>query len=281
MVSFFRGVASAPRTPFRGTSDPLAAGLLPRPLAIGLSAVTSVPELVPVVRVLSAGLVDHVSLRSAAIDDEVGRALARGARQLVVLGAGLDARAYRMKELEGVKVFEVDHPATQAHKRDKLGDRKARATSVTFLAVDFERDSLGDKLEQGGHDASAPTAWIWEGVTPYLPKVAIESTLGVVARRSAPRSTLMVTYLTPDMISVPHVPRSLLMLGFHVLGEPIRHSMSTLDARVMLGDYALDVVADTGSEEWAQRFLVGDRSPVGISERLAVGVRADREPRKR
>jgi methyltransferase (TIGR00027 family) len=279
MVSFFRGIASAPGTPFRGMEDPVAKDLLPRPLALGLAAVESSPLFIPAMRLLSVGLVDHVSLRTAAIDDELGRALARGARQLVVLGAGLDSRAYRMNVLDGVRVFEVDHPATQADKTRRLRGRKPRAADVKFLAVDFERDSLEVELARGGHDETAPTAWIWEGVTPYLAKSAIESTLAVASSRSAPSSTMIATYLTPEMVSVPHVPRALLRAGFFALGEPIRHSMTSLEARVLFADHGFDVEADSGSEEWARRFLVGDRSLIGISERLAVAVRGEREPR--
>jgi len=279
MVSFFRGIASVPGSPFRGMTDPVAKALLPTPLSLGLSAVEAAPVLIPVMRLLSLGLVDHVSLRTAAIDDELGRALARGARQLVVLGAGLDSRAYRMQVLDGVRVFEVDHPATQADKIRHLRGQKARAADVRFLAVDFERDSLDAELARGGHDTEAPTAWIWEGVTPYLHRTAIESTLSVASARSAAASTMMVTYVEPELVSVPHVPLSILRAGFLALGEPIRCAMTSLETRVLFGDHGFDVVSDTGSEDWARRFLVGERSVVGIRERLAVAVRGEREPR--
>jgi methyltransferase (TIGR00027 family) len=103
--------------------------------------------------------------RTIAIDEAVR---ARPAPQVVILGAGLDARAWRMKELAGVDVFEVDHPASQQDKRDWIGDQVPLAGSLRYVPVDLTRDRLDAALTEAGHQPSAPTTWIWEGVVPYL-----------------------------------------------------------------------------------------------------------------
>ena len=136
-------------------------------------------------RMLSLGMVDHVSLRTAAIDDSVSASVAAGCEQLVILGAGLDGRAWRLEALRDVEVFEVDHPATQAEKRRRVARLAPRAREVRFVAVDFERQRLADRLAAAGHDATRATCWIWEGVTPYLVAPAIESTLHDIGDRSA------------------------------------------------------------------------------------------------
>ena len=91
---------------------------------------------------LGFGMVDHVCLRTAAIDAAVVRAVEAGCRQLVILGAGLDGRAWRLNALREVDVYEVDHPDTQAEKRRRVDGLMQAASSVSFVPVDFARDRL-------------------------------------------------------------------------------------------------------------------------------------------
>ncbi|MFI1912748.1 class I SAM-dependent methyltransferase [Nocardia sp. NPDC020380] len=137
-----------------------------------------------------------LAARTVAIDDAVRE---RGAPQLVILGAGLDARAWRMPELAEVTVFEVDHPASQAVKHVRMGERTA-LTAVRFVPVDFGKDVLGAALAAAGHDETRPTTWIWEGVVPYLTSGEVAATIAEIARRSAPGSRLIITYPTPNLV---------------------------------------------------------------------------------
>ncbi|MCU1362069.1 MAG: S-adenosyl-L-methionine-dependent methyltransferase [Ilumatobacteraceae bacterium] len=136
-----------------------------------------------------------VAPRTVAIDDAVR---ARPASQVVVLGAGLDGRAWRMTELSAAAVFEVDHPASQQDKRSRLGEMHAVAADVHFVPVDFDCDSLDDALAVAGHSDSVATTWIWEGVVPYLTTGQVEATLQVVTGRSGPSSRLIVNYQAPS-----------------------------------------------------------------------------------
>jgi methyltransferase (TIGR00027 family) len=134
--------------------------------------------------------------RTIAIDDAVRE---QPTEQLVILGAGLDTRAWRMAELADAIVFEVDHPATQADKRERLGLRTPAAKEVRFAATDFARQELGETLEVAGHRTGSPTTWVWEGVVPYLTAEQVAATVAAIKIRSAPRSRLVVNYQAPSV----------------------------------------------------------------------------------
>jgi methyltransferase (TIGR00027 family) len=156
---------------------------------------------------------DIMALRTSAIDSAVRDAIAAGATQLVILGAGYDGRAWRMPELTGVKVYEVDHPATQTDKRARAAELPPPNGTVSFVSIDFEREKLDAVLERAGHDRARPTCWIWEGVVMYLTRDAMRATLADVAKRSAPGSTLIVNYHTAHR-------RFFARLVFRLIGEP-------------------------------------------------------------
>jgi methyltransferase (TIGR00027 family) len=127
--------------------------------------------------------------RTVAIDDAVR---AHPSPQLVILGAGLDGRAWRMPELAEVSVFEVDQPASQQDKRDRAAG--LAGTPPAFVPVDFGRDRLGEALAAAGHRADRATTWIWEGVVPYLTEAQVVATLTELAAGSAPDSRLIVNF---------------------------------------------------------------------------------------
>lgn len=140
------------------------------------------------------GAADILVARTVAIDEGVR---GRDNPQLVTLGAGLDARAWRLPELADTAVYEVDHPASQRDKRDRIGDRAAISRSLTWVPVDFATDALDVALLAAGFDRNLPTTWIWEGVVPYLTHAEVERTLGIVGDLSAPGSRLILSYPTP------------------------------------------------------------------------------------
>ncbi len=117
----------------------------------------------------------------------------------MILGAGLDGRAWRMPELIDGKVFEVDQPATQQDKRDRAAGLSG--TPPTFVPVDFGRDRLGDALAAAGHQPDRATTWIWEGVVPYLTEAQVAATVTALAACSAPNSRLIVNFQTPAILA--------------------------------------------------------------------------------
>ena len=194
---------------------------------------------------------DLMALRTSMIDAAVRSAIAAGIAQVVILGAGLDGRAWRMPELAGARVFEVDHPATQAYKREHVTALPPSIASVTFVPVDFERESLDAALHRAGHDATQPTCWIWEGVVMYLTHDAMRATLANVASRSADGSILIVNYHTT-------LRRGLVRLIFRLLGEPVRSKWSPEEMAADLAAAGFRAEEDTNVIDWATRFGVGD-----------------------
>ena len=174
-------------------------------------------------------------VRTVAIDDALRAA---AAPQLVILGAGLDGRAWRMAELREVTVFEVDHPDSQREKRARVGRLEPLAREVRFVPVDFARDRLDVALTAAGHDPARATTWIWEGVVMYLTQAAIEATLDVVQKRSASDSRLIVVYHSPAPIL------KLVGLLLRVVGEPLRSAYSAEQMRELLARFGFDVLAD-------------------------------------
>lgn len=123
-----------------------------------------------------------IAARTRFAEDALTAAVESGVRQLVVLGAGLDTYAYRSPFGERLRIFEVDHPATQAWKRDCLHDAAIPLpNSLIFAPVDFERQTLGEGLKAAGFDPAQQTFFTWLGVVPYLTEDAVWSTLAYIA----------------------------------------------------------------------------------------------------
>lgn len=198
---------------------------------------------------------DLMALRTTAIDAAVRAAIAAGATQLVILGAGYDGRAWRMPELVGVRVFEVDHPATQGDKRAHLSELPPPNGIVKFVPIDFERDSLDAVLQRAGHDRSAPTCWIWEGVVMYLTRDAMRGTLRNIAQRSAPGSTLIVNYHGPGLELLPR-------LIFWLIGEPQISTWTPDEMAADLRSVGFVVREDTNAVDWNDRFAQGKAARV-------------------
>jgi methyltransferase (TIGR00027 family) len=135
-------------------------------------------------------------MRSRFAEDELAIAVANGVRQYVVLGAGFDTFAYRNPFPE-LRVFEVDHPDTQAVKRRRLADAGIEIpASLTFVSIDFTTTALADALQAAGFDESQPAFFSWLGVVPYLERPAIDATFGYIA--SLPKgSAIAFDYAVP------------------------------------------------------------------------------------
>ncbi len=179
--------------------DPVALRIVGAESASALQADPHSLERTPLDRYLRAFMV----ARSRYAEDELARAIERGARQYVVLGAGLDTFAYRNPYPETeLRVFEVDHPATQAWKRERLGEAGiAIPGALTFAPVNFESQTLAEGLRQAEFDLEQCTFFSWLGVTPYLTQEAIDSTLGFVASRPAGSGIVFDYAMSPSLMS--------------------------------------------------------------------------------
>jgi methyltransferase (TIGR00027 family) len=209
-------------------------------------------------------MADSIALRTSAIDAAVRDAIASGTKQLVILGAGYDGRAWRMPELRRVKVFEVDHPATQRDKQAHLSELRPAIGDVTFISMNFEEESLSAVLARSGHDRTIPTCWIWEGVVMYLTADAMRSTLVDVASRSAPASTLIVNYHTQRR-------RGFAALIFRIIGEPQISAWTPDEMATELHSAGFEVAEDSGMLDWNKKFAKGEAKAARMSYmRIAV-----------
>jgi methyltransferase (TIGR00027 family) len=214
--------------------------------------------------------------RTVAIDEAL---LARPHPQLVILGAGLDTRAWRLTKLADVDVTEVDHAASQRDKRERLGDRPALVRTLRFAAVDLAEDELGDALDAVGHDPDVPTTWLWEGVVPYLTREHVVGTLRAVGRRSARGSSLIVNYQTPSVRA--HLGRRLVgllsALGRHEAAtahEPWRTLLTPAQMAGLLVDAGFGVHSDEDLLTVAGRLRVGTGARTSLRNgRVAVALR--------
>lgn len=250
-VAAGRALATARRAP-EACRDPFAITMVSGPLREAVEA--RVDGLWPSrpSSLVRAALVDVTATmmgpRTAAIDAHL--AAMGGVEQVVILGAGLDMRAHRLEGLRGCTVFEVDHPATQADKRARVGHLPLTASRLVYVPIDFEsRDStLEGALERAGHRVTTRTAWIWEGVITYLSATDLERTLEVIRRRSAPGSRLVATYNAPSLV------RWGMRAVTATSREPHRSTYRPDAMRRLLAAYGFTVLDDTGGLERAARF---------------------------
>lgn len=196
-----------------------------------------------------------IAVRHRFAEDSLAAAVARGTRQVVVLGAGLDTFAYR-NPFPGTRVFEVDHPATGPWKRELLAEARIEVPdNVTYVAVDFERDSLAERLADAGFDAGAPAFFLWLGVVPYLSTEAVRGTLAVIA--SVPDAEVVLDYVKP----VHHAPeearadRESLVAHVAEVGEPLRPGLETEELHAILAELGFGEVEDLGRREIRSRYL--------------------------
>jgi methyltransferase (TIGR00027 family) len=143
-----------------------------------------------------------IILRIRYSEDRLHEAISAGVRQYVVLGAGLDTFALRHQQLaHRLRVYEVDHPASQEMKRQQLGRIDGSPPSnLHFVPVDFETDRLDEALIRAGFDREAPAFFSWLGVTCYLTEEAVTDTIGQIAAVAAPGSRMVLDYRYPRRI---------------------------------------------------------------------------------
>lgn len=161
---------------------------------------------------------EQPAARITFFDEALARHLGE-VEQFVILGAGLDTRSYRLPAGAGVRCFEIDAPKTQRFKLAMLARARVDASGVTFVAADFERDDWFQKLVGAGFDPSKRTFFLWESVTMYLDRAAVEGTLTKIAS-TAPGSVIAFDYFSTELLE-SRAPQWLYARAIlKVIGEP-------------------------------------------------------------
>jgi methyltransferase (TIGR00027 family) len=205
-------------------------------------------------------------------EDGLVEAMARGVRQYVVLGAGLDTFAYRGQYPASLRVFEVDHPATQAWKRARLAAADiAIPPALVYAPIDFEHDTLADGLLRAGFARDVPACFAWLGVVPYLTRDAIMATLRYVASL-APGSEIVFDYaeLPADMQSVSEADRrawAALAARVATLGEPFRTVFVPGELGPAVRELGFSVADELVPQQLNARYFAGRSDGLAIPER--------------
>jgi methyltransferase (TIGR00027 family) len=224
-----------------------------------------------------AGVVRAMIVRTRFIDDALERAVASGAEQVMILGAGFDSHAYRFAPLlKDLRVFEVDRPQTQAYKRERVRDVVGPApANLTYVPVRFEQESLSDALNGAGYDFARRSFVIMEGVTMYLTDPELRGTLALLATHAA-GSSVAFDFVSSAMIALikainlEHAPPAVRGFAERFLhltrDEPWESGLPLRGEREYLEAFGLEVpeILDVGGEQAIERFLTrGDGTTVG------------------
>lgn len=259
-VAFFRAIETMRPANRRLFEDRFAERFLGLPLAavVTLSRLPGAADLIS--RFIDrrwAGARSSAVARTRLIDDTLIEALTAGAEQVVILGAGFDCRAYRLRELAGLAVFEVDHPDTQMRKRAVL--RRASVSippSVRFVATDFRAGDLKQKIAAAGFSKAARTFILWEGVTPYLTEPAVDETLRWCAQAAA-GSQLLFTYLDRAVLDDPAAFEGTdrLFSTLKAADEEWTFGLRPTELTGYLQQRGLELQQDIGSADYRARYL--------------------------
>jgi methyltransferase (TIGR00027 family) len=213
-------------------------------------------------------------VRSRFSEDKLDAARAAGVGQYVILGAGLDTFAYRQPLPDRpLRVWEIDHPATQAWKRHLLEAARIEIpANLTYVPVDFERDVLADALVHAGFDASAGAVFSWLGVTPYLTKAAIRATLAFVARAIVPCGGVSFDYsLSASLLTeAQRVALDAMSARVARAGEPFVSAFEPGELAADLHSLGFRDLEDVSGEQLNDRYFAGraDRLRVGNIGRM-------------
>lgn len=196
--------------------------------------------------------------RTHFMDELLLEEVTAGATQVVILGAGLDSRAYRLAI--DAQVFEVDHPVTAAVKRERLdavlGGPPAH---VRYVQVDFNSEDLGERLAAGGFDAEARTVVIWSGVVPYLEEAGVASSLRWFAAGTGPGSAITFDYLWKEAVDGDRSFYGAEQLFERVAkgGEPFKFGIPRGGTAEFVERFGLVLERDLGPEDAQERYAKG------------------------
>lgn len=219
------------------------------------------------------GVIGGLICRTRYIDDALQDALREGFKQVVILGAGFDSRAYRIPGVEKARVFEVDHPRTQIWKQKCLKRMLGTLPShVTFVPIDFDQQELKNEMMKASFRTNVKTFFIWEGVSQYITEEAVDATFRYVTCASAPDSKIVFTYIHRDIIdgsARSELGHKLVSLAQRV-GEPWFFGFNKEELPRYLDERGFVPIEDVGNLEYKKRYLkpIGRRLNVFKIERI-------------
>ena len=213
------------------------------------------------------GAIEFITARERYIDDFLKACLSEGLDQVVILGAGFDTRAYRVAGIEQTQVFEVDHPTTQEVKLKRLKKGiDPLPDHVSFIPVDFDTDTLAERLLASSYNEQGKTLFIWQGVTMYLNPKGIDSTLAFITNHSGPESAVIFDYFynetLRDMKTTQRITRA--------IGERLIFGIDEGQIEPFLTLRGLRDIRNVDAEELTRLYFTGPNAGRVISTGVAI-----------
>ena len=230
------------------------------PLALRLSGVENEAALQATLAQQSTYARAHVAIKQRYTEDELDKAVKRGVAQYVILSAGLDSFAYRCPDLATtLRIFEVDHPATQQWKRARLQELKIDLpNNLTFIPLNCEQQTLAEGLRAGGHRSELPTFVSWLGVIVYLTEAAVFETLRYVASLAPGSEIVFEYYLSESLLSEENRRRlAVVKAAAAARGEPWLSQFEPTDLVARVKALGFTHIWDLGPEEANARYFAG------------------------
>jgi methyltransferase (TIGR00027 family) len=237
-------------------TDPVVKHMVGGPISVMMKISSMRSYTVKQTDAVAAGIYGTQVCRARFNDDAALAALSQGIKQLVILGAGLDTRAYRLPGIERVKVFEVDLPAVQNDKKNKVQKYLGRLPeNVTYIPIDFDTQSLEAVFTGTSFDPSRPAVFIWEGVTQYITEEAVRRTLAFVGK-SCPGSILLFTYVLKSIIErSPDFPGADHLMDVVAKSSPWIFGLKPSSIPAFLQPFHLALMADVGNADYQEKYL--------------------------
>ena len=215
-------------------------------------------------------ITDSVCMRSRLVEERLTKARTQGLEQLVILGAGLDSTAYRCTDqLDGLPVFEIDHPATQHWKKTRLTECNINLPdNLKFVGFDFENQTLAEALEAGGVRSNAVTMFTWLGVQMYLTPATVQATLTVLGK-FPPGSQLIMDFAMPDATHPDEQlqdPVGELNRVVSEMGEPFESTYTEQELETCLKEAGFSDVSFYTAGRILDSFLDGNRDICSVPD---------------
>lgn len=268
-MALVRAIESSRPEGVRICYDPIARALVP---GISFTLSKLVIDSGIYEQFFATGAIEFIAARERYIDDFLKASLSEGLDQVVILGAGFDTRAFRMAGIEKTQVFEIDHPATQAEKLKRLKKViNPLPDHVTFIPVDFNTQSLGERLLASGYNEQGKTLFIWQGVTMYLTAEGVDRTLGFIASHSGPGSAVIFDYFFNEFLrdtSRPDVKRIRRIV--QVIGEEHLFGIDEGQLEPFLTQRGFRDVRNADAEELKQLYFTGPNARREVATGAAI-----------
>lgn len=218
---------------------------------------------------ISRGAMEFITVRERYIDDYLKACLSEGLDQVVILGTGFDTRAYRIEGIEKTRVFEIDHPATQAFKLKRL--KKVidpLPGHVTFIPVDFNTQTLAGRLlaSGSGYNEQGKTLFIWQGVIMYLTPEGVDSTLAFITNHSRPGSAVIFDYFNNETLRKMKTERRITQ----AVGERLIFGIDEGQIEPFLTRRGFRDIHNTTTEELKRLYFTGPNAGRVLSTGVAI-----------